>query len=68
MANSSQGAVIYVVVSPPPAELCEIELGPDRACKMRARVGLGLGSGWARAKYCGLRLFAGLGAYLVKFV
>jgi hypothetical protein len=35
------------------------------------RAGSGLqnanaGSGWAQALYCGLGLFAGLGAYLVK--
>jgi hypothetical protein len=33
----------------------------------RARLGLqNAGSGWARALHCGLGLFAGLGAYLVK--
>jgi hypothetical protein len=33
----------------------ELWVGPDRACKMQAQ-----------DLHCGLRLFAGLGAYLVK--
>jgi hypothetical protein len=36
----------------------KFELGPDRACKMRARLGLA-------GLYCGIGLFAGLSAYVV---